>query len=128
MSTIPRKKILVTGATGFIGKYIVEEALANNFRVYIALRSNSEISRIHDLEYHPLLIDYSTKETIASAFVDSCRFDEVIHNAGVKSSVDPMDYYRSNAKLTGNLCEVLLENNLVKGRFIYISSLAAVGP
>ncbi len=128
MSTVPRKNILITGATGFIGRYIVEEALANNFRVYTALRSNSDISRIHDLEYHPLFIDYSTKETIARAFIDSCKFDEVIHNAGVKSSVDPMDYYRNNAKLTGNLCEVLQENNLVKGRFIYISSLAAVGP
>ncbi|MFT5238139.1 MAG: hypothetical protein ACI9M9_001741, partial [Flavobacteriaceae bacterium] len=38
MTANPKKVILITGATGFIGKYIVEHALRNNYEVYIALR------------------------------------------------------------------------------------------
>ena len=36
-----KKKILITGASGFIGSFFVEEALANGFEVYAGIRKTS---------------------------------------------------------------------------------------
>src|SRR3990167_3392209 len=43
------KKILVTGATGFVGANLVRRLVDENYQVYILKRKNSNIWRIKDL-------------------------------------------------------------------------------
>jgi len=38
-------KILVTGANGFLGKYVVQELLEQNFEVRILVRSKTQIEK-----------------------------------------------------------------------------------
>ncbi len=128
MTAISKKVILITGATGFIGKYIVEHALKNNYEVYIALRKTSNTSRINHLKFNKIIVDFSSEESINKSFPDAVFFDAVIHNAGVTSCFLKEDYYKHNAELTKNLCVVLERRKLLKGKFIYTSSLAALGP
>ncbi len=123
-----QKKILITGATGFIGKYIVEHALKNNFEVYIAVRKTSSIKRINAFKFHTIQVDFSSEETINASFSSDLIFDVVVHNAGVKSSSAKALFYKYNVELTKNICTVLRKRKLLKGRFVYISSLAALGP
>lgn len=122
------KKILITGATGFIGKYIVEHALKNGYEVYLAVRDKSDFSRIADLDFKKITVDFSSEESIANSFSLDIVFDTVVHSAGVKSCFVASDYYTHNVALTKNLCAVLHKRKLLKGKFIYMGSLAALGP
>ena len=36
-----KKKVLITGASGFIGSFLVEEALRQNYQVYAGIRKSS---------------------------------------------------------------------------------------
>ncbi len=122
------KKILITGATGFIGKYIVEHALQNGYEIHLAVRNKSDTSRIAHLNFKKIVVDFSSEESIDRSFSSDVVFDTVVHNAGIKSCFTTNDYYTYNTVLTKNLCTVLQKRRLLKGKFIYIGSLAALGP
>ena len=123
-----KKRILITGATGFIGKYIVEHALKNDYEVFLAIREKSDTSRISHLNFKKIVLDFSSQETISKSLSSNIIFDTVIHNAGLKASFIKSDYHKYNVELTKNICTVLKKKKLLKGKFIYISSLAALGP
>jgi len=46
--TFPKKTLVLTGATGFMGSYVTAHALERGHRVIVLLRDTSNISRIHD--------------------------------------------------------------------------------
>ncbi len=126
------KRILITGATGFIGKYLIEEAIHQKFEVYIALRPHSKTDHLNAYTLNYITIDYTSYETISTdlknTFKESYFFDYIIHNAGVKDAVNNIDFYRYNATLTLDLACAIKSLNLLKFEFIYMSSLAASGP
>jgi nucleoside-diphosphate-sugar epimerase len=123
-----KKVILITGATGFIGKYIVEHAIKNNYEVFIAIRGTSNTARINHLRFKTILVDFSSEESIYKSFPKTICFDAVVHNAGVTSCFLKEDYHKYNVELTKNLCAVLVKQSMLKGKFIFTSSLAALGP
>ena len=123
-----KKTVLITGATGFIGKYIIEQALKSDYEVFIAVRKESDTSRINGLNFKKILVDFSSEETINTSFSSTIVFDTVVHNAGVKTCLDKDNYYKFNTELTRNLCKVLHKRKALTGKFIFISSLAAIGP
>ena len=45
-----KKKVLVTGATGFIGSNLCRKLLNNNFEVHILIRKNSKFDYLEDIE------------------------------------------------------------------------------
>ena len=126
------KRILITGATGFIGKYLIEEALNNNFEVYIALRKESKKEHLSAYKVKYITLDYTSFETIVADFKAQFKepyfFDYILHNAGVKDAVNSSEFYRYNSTLTLDLACAIKSLNLLKYEFVYMSSLAASGP
>ena len=51
--------ILVTGASGFIGSFIVEEALKRKFAVWAGIRSTSSRKYLSDRKIHFLELDFA---------------------------------------------------------------------
>ena len=45
-------KVLITGASGFIGSFLVEEALNQNFEVYAGIRKTSSKQFLKDERIH----------------------------------------------------------------------------
>ncbi len=121
--------VLITGASGFIGTHLTSLLFQKNYKVYIigrtssASKYNPSITTFYH-DFTPTGINHcinTAVNTINSPFY-------FIHNAGVKFSVNPDDYYRVNYEYTRNLIEALKPHqNLVK-KFILISSLSARGP
>ncbi|MCT4666058.1 MAG: NAD-dependent epimerase/dehydratase family protein [Flavobacteriales bacterium] len=126
------KRILITGGTGFIGKYFIEEALERNYEVYLAIRKSSKTAHLSTYNIQFITIDYrstsSIRESFEKANIQAGFFDHIIHNAGVKDAVKSETFYKYNATLTRDLAMVLKEEKILKGRFVFISSLAALGP
>jgi nucleoside-diphosphate-sugar epimerase len=126
------KNILITGANGFIGSFLVEAALKNGYNVIAGIRSSSKLGYLKDLKITYLVMDLSDKAALSKALSDqiakSGRFDYIIHNAGTTKTLRKQDFNTINYQYTKNLINVLTDCKCVPDKFIYMSSLAAYGP
>ncbi|MDA3904805.1 MAG: NAD(P)-dependent oxidoreductase [Bacteroidales bacterium] len=126
------KKILITGASGFIGSFLVEEALKREYEVFAGIRSTSNRSFLNDSKivfFESNLADkYALKNILIANKNEYGKFDYIIHNAGITKSCDKDDFEKVNYQFTRNLIEALSELNCMPEKFIFISSLAAYGP
>ena len=119
-------KILITGASGFIGSFIVEEALKRGFETWAAVRKSSSREWLQDERIHFIELNLSSKEQL----VEQLRgkdFDYVVHAAGVTKCLNKQDFHRINTEGTRNLAEALLEVGMPLKRFIFVSSLSIFG-
>jgi len=109
-------KLLVTGATGFIGGAIARAALSRGFSVGAVYRGTRPQG--------PSAIDWRTLEAWQSA---SEGVDAVVHAAALRHrhGIAPGDYTRTNSELTGRM--LALARARGAGRFVDISSIAVYG-
>ena len=122
------KKILITGASGFVGGFFVDEALKLNYEVFAGVRSSSNRTYLSDSNINFFESSLSDKESLKSALKKHGSFDFVIHNAGTTKTCQKDGFDKVNFQFTKNLIEALKEIDAVPQKFIYISSLAAYGP
>jgi nucleoside-diphosphate-sugar epimerase len=104
-------EILITGANGFLGKYLVS-TLEKNHEIYSFLRKDFE------------------QLNISETFKISKSYDLVIHAMGKAhqlpaSEKENGDFYRVNVLSTINLLNALSTNR--PKRFVYISSVSVYG-
>ncbi|MGM9698169.1 MAG: NAD-dependent epimerase/dehydratase family protein [Prevotella sp.] len=118
--------ILITGATGFIGSFIVEEALRRDMNVWVAVRSTSSRKYLADKRINFLLLDFDDEKQMMQQ-MEGLHFDYVVHAAGLTKCVDPADFHRVNTEGTRHLVEALLKLKMPHRRFVYLSSLSVCG-
>ena len=63
------KKVLITGASGFIGSFLVEEALKEGYDVYASIRESSDLKYLTDPKIKFIYIDFSNKESLKNQLV-----------------------------------------------------------
>ena len=119
-------KILITGASGFIGSFIVEEALRRGFETWAAVRGSSSRQFLTDEHIHFVELNLSSEEALRSQ-LQGHQFDYVVHAAGVTKCLDKRDFYRINTEGTQHLVRALLALRMPLRRFVYISSLSIMG-
>lgn len=122
-----KEKVLITGASGFLGFHIIEEALKNNLDVYAAVRKSSNIAHLKDLSVSFTYPDFSNKENLRRE-IEANQFNYIIHAAGITKAKNQEEYNTVNASFTFNLAKAAEEAKAPLKKFIFISSLAAVGP
>ena len=121
-----KMKILITGASGFIGSFIVEEALKRGFDTWAAIRKSSSKTYLSDERIHFIELNLSSKEQLTGQLRGQA-FDYVVHAAGVTKCLDKADFRRINTEGTRNLVEALLEVGMPLKRLVFISSLSVFG-
>lgn len=119
--------ILITGATGFIGGFIVDEALSRGMQVWVAVRPTSSRKYLSDPRIQFLELNLSNKEQMKRQ-MDGLRFDYVVHAAGATKCLHAEDFFRSNTEGTKNLVQALMEQQMPLKRFVFVSSLSVYGP
>jgi nucleoside-diphosphate-sugar epimerase len=119
--------ILITGATGFIGGFIVDEALSRGMQVWVAVRPTSSRKYLSDPRIQFLELNLSDKEQMKRQ-MDGLRFDYVVHAAGATKCLHAEDFFRSNTEGTKNLVQALMELQMPLKRFVFVSSLSVYGP
>jgi len=126
------KKILITGASGFIGGFLVEEALKQGWEVWAGIRLTSNKTYLDNPAIHFIELDFSNKESMKELFAGFKRksgtFDAIVHNAGITKTHKKHDFDLINHQYTRNFIEALILSESIPMKFIYISSLAAFGP
>ncbi len=115
----------VTGATGFIGGFVIKQLIAQKHRVTCLVRASSNLQWLNDL---PVTLCYgSTNEP--GEFLPYLREAEfILHVAGVTKARDKGEFYRGNAQATEALLSALPQSNSNLQRFVLVSSQGAVGP
>lgn len=130
------KSILITGASGFIGSFMVERALKEGMEVWAAVRPTSSRRYLTDERIHFIELDLSDELHLQHQLeehlkeVDDRPFDYVIHAAGATKCRRAEDFFTINAEGTARLALTLLGTRalLATGRFVFISSLSVMGP
>lgn len=127
-------RILITGASGFIGSYMVERALSEGMEVWAAVRATSSRAYLKDGRIHFIELDLGhdgqLEEQLRNFRNGSEPFDAVIHAAGATKCRKAEDFFRINAEGTQRLARTLVSTGALRpgGRFVFISSLSVYGP
>ncbi len=124
--------ILVTGASGFIGSFIVEEALKRKFAVWAGIRSSSSKKYLRDRKIHFLELDFAHPNELRAQLSGHKgtynRFDYIVHCAGVTKCLNENEFDFVNYLQTKYFVDTLRELNMIPKQFIYISTLSVFGP
>ncbi len=118
------KNILITGASGFIGSFMVETAINRGYKVYAAIRKNSSKEFLPQNGISFVELDYLNIENLANQLQN---IDYIIHCAGITKSKRSEDFDKINFQYAVNLCEAI---KLAGGRLkklVQISSLSVMG-
>lgn len=122
---------MVTGASGFIGSFIVEEALNRRFSVWAGVREGSSRAYLQNRKIHFLELDMAHPATLSAQLSGykgtHAKFDYIIHCAGLTKSIDPNEFEQVNYRQTRTFVEALRELNMIPKQFIYISTLSLYG-
>jgi len=119
-------KILITGASGFIGSFIVEEALKQGFETWAAIRKSSSKEYLQDERIHFIELNLSSKAQLIEQLRPH-QFDYVVHAAGVTKCLNKADFRHINTEGTKNLVDALLDLQMPLKRFVFLSSLSVFG-
>ena len=119
-------KILITGASGFIGSFIVEEALKKGLDTWAAVRGSSSKAYLQDERINLIALNLSSREELIEQLRPH-QFDYVVHAAGVTKCIDKRDFRRINTEGTKNLVQALQQLQMPLKRFVYLSSLSVYG-
>lgn len=126
------KKILITGASGFIGSFIVEQALDEGFDVYAGIRKTSSKRYLKDPRINFLELDFSTPNELKESFSqfkdNKGAFDYIVHCAGVTKCIDKKEFIEVNYLQTKNLVDVLVALSMIPKQFLFVSTLSVFGP
>lgn len=116
---------LVTGATGFVGSWLVELLLQRGYRVRALTRSSSSMDNLSGLDIEYVIADYAKPDTLRRA-VEGVEF--VFHSAALTKARSEQEFYRANVEATENLLSAVKQAAPTLKRFLHISTQAAVGP
>lgn len=121
------KKILITGASGFIGKHLVEKAIQLGFDTYAGIRATSNQEHLKKSQATPLILDFNNSMLMQNILIKH-QFDIIIHCAGTTFALSKKAYDQGNYGSLKSLVDAIQNSHTKPEKFIYISSLAAFGP
>jgi UDP-glucose 4-epimerase len=122
-----KEKVLITGASGFVGYHLIIEALKNDLEVFAAVRKNSKIDHLKDLNIQYVNLDYTDVSALKEE-LKAQQYHYIIHAAGITRARSVAEYNQVNANYTANLAQAAAELGSTLKKFVLISSLAAIGP
>lgn len=126
------KKVLITGASGFVGSFLIEEAIKRKLKPIAGIRTSSSKKYLQQPEIDFIYFNLFDKEQIKQQLIQyqqkNGKIDYIIHNAGVTKVKRSDEFMKVNYECTRNFVEAIIETKLIPEKYIQISSLASFGP
>ena len=118
-------KVLITGATGFVGSHVAERFARMGVSMRALVRPASDTSRLDELGVELVRGAVDRADTLAQAVAD---VDVVVHLAALTHAPSADAYHRVNELGTRDLVSAVTDATPRPRRVVYLSSLAAAGP
>lgn len=119
------RKVLVTGASGFIGGHVVHALRSQGIAVRCLVRKTSRLAFIEALAPELAFGDVTQPETLVRAIEG---VDTVVHCAGLTKAASRAEFLRINQFGSSNLYAVCKAQRHAIRKIVHLSSLAALGP
>lgn len=125
------RRVLIVGAGGFVGGYLVEEGLRRGYEVWAGVRSTTSRKRLKDERIKIIEFDFDNPEslhiTMAEALPEG-KWDYVVYNLGATKVTRYADFNRINYDYLKAFTGALHQSGKVPEKLLYMSSLSVMGP
>lgn len=126
------RKVLIIGAGGFIGGFIAKESINRGYDTWVGVRDTTSRKYLTDSRLHFVTFDYDDREslekTLSSTLAEGEKWDWIVYNLGATKVNNYSDFNRINYQYLKNFVEALINTGMMPERFLYMSSLSALGP
>lgn len=129
-----RKRVLVVGAGGFVGPYLVDEGLRRGYEVWTGVRASTDRTNLCDPRIRFVVFDYDDPAQVTTAITEAlageeegARWDYIIWNLGATKVIRYEDFNRINYEYLKIFTGTLHQTGLIPDRFVLISSLSVLG-
>lgn len=119
-------KVLLTGASGFVGSHLLDKLLAQYVPTAVLLRSTSGRSFLNPAGGFEVRQGSIEEPQTLAAALDGIT--HVIHCAGRTRACRAAEYYETNHVGTRNIVEAVNARTAQVQRLLHVSSLAVTGP
>lgn len=111
-------KVLLAGATGYLGKFVAQELVKQNYNTNVVVRNRKKFE-----EYNIAVDNICAAEVTKSETLEKCfnNMDVVISTVGITRQKDNLTYMNVDYQANKNLLNFALKNGVKK--FIYVSVL-----
>jgi len=120
-------KVLITGASGFVGSHLVEFVKSIGWEVHAAVRKSSNVNDIKLFVDKFVYLDQGDFEEVKSLLSIEC-YDYIIHAAALTKAKTSEELQAVNVGNTENILKAAFEIDHQPKRVVFVSSLAAIGP
>jgi len=118
-------KVLVTGASGFLGSHVAEQLASQGHEVRLLLRRTSNRRFLTAFSFEVATGDVTDRASLLSAVAG---IDAIVHTAGLVKARNEAEFQAVNSQGTANLLAAITQATPTLKRFVHVSSLAAHGP
>lgn len=127
------KSVLIVGAGGFIGGFIASESLRRGYETWCAVRPSTSRRFLTDSRLKFVELDYDAEPAelgtrLKESLGDNQCWNYIIYNLGATKCANFADFNRINFQYLRNFTNALSTAGLNPDRFLFMSSLSALGP
>ncbi len=116
---MPDSKILLTGATGFVGRAVIAEFARRGVKPRCLVRKNSNTTAVDSAGLEKTEGDLGDIASLVAALEG---VDTVVHSAAITGSADPAENMRTNYEGTANLIAACRDQGV--RRAVHISTIS----
>lgn len=127
------KNLLIVGAGGFLGSHLLAEGVGHpDLKIYAGIRSTTSTRYMPAEGVEKVIFDFEDRESVEKALTTTLpegeKWDWIIYNLGATKCLRYKEFDHINHDLLRTFVETLESTGMMPDKFLYISSLSAMGP